>query len=815
MEDLTKIKMSGFAPSSYGEMYDKGAAVPMVVPPKGASDPASDDQGGENYIVPFNEMVDRVRTTISEVSVTAAENAVDAARPGIIEAIEAEVSADLPDMVDGLVQDSMDEYTPQIVDEVSARIPTQVSQLENDAGYATTGAMDAALAHKQDKIQDLSDIRSGAEAGAKAVQPGSLATVATSGRYDDLEGKPEIPAAQVNADWNASSGVAAIHNKPDLAAVATTGDYEDLIHKPSIPAAQVNADWNSSTGVSAIRNKPELASVATSGNYSDLAGKPSIPAKTSDLDNDSGFITISSVPTSTSELTNDSGFITASAVPSKTSELTNDSGFITASAIPPIPSKTSDLTNDSGFITAADVNEVPASVAADSGKVLTVNAQGSAVWAPAQGGGGGGEDSQTAVFDLMDYAEEESSDKLWYDIVNAMCDGKVVGLTCPLEEYYLTELTGWCETKLSYPEKMIEEEGATREQYIELIKGYAAFNTFAFKLTGDMPEQLNRYGDTTMIQYVVVKPSGFKTDFMATAQCTSNGIAFGETRNNYTTDLNRIEFECRQVTPFDDNGDEDPKRLGHCLEYLRRQGIPLKLAYGVSKEKTCALDGEYHTVPLIVDSIIANGTRITIRAHGVGQWAVQDDPNLGKLFGCMYEATYRWTDDTSGTYTYDGYFLKTDDTVYPMSYDPTGASSGDVVTYTGSTVGWSAPSGGGSSTPTEITPTWDASNSSFSISVPSNNGIFFANLPDKGPVSVEVNVIPPALAAGEIYNFTVVVINDWEQGYDHRMFVADPDEKIRPTNDQTMYGNVYGNSTTTFVVLGNGYTMTTTAYSGA
>ena len=32
--------------------------------------------------------------------------------------------------------------------------------------------------------------------------------------YDDLTNKPTIPAAQVNSDWNASSGVAQILNKP-------------------------------------------------------------------------------------------------------------------------------------------------------------------------------------------------------------------------------------------------------------------------------------------------------------------------------------------------------------------------------------------------------------------------------------------------------------------------------------------------------------------------------------------------------------------------------------------------------------------------
>ena len=85
-----------------------------------------------------------------------------------------------------------------------------------------------------------------------------LATVATSGNYNDLINKPTIPAAQVNSDWNASSGVAEILNKPTLAAVATSGDYDDLTNKPTIPAAQVNSDWNSTSGVSEILNKPTV-----------------------------------------------------------------------------------------------------------------------------------------------------------------------------------------------------------------------------------------------------------------------------------------------------------------------------------------------------------------------------------------------------------------------------------------------------------------------------------------------------------------------------------------------------------------------------
>lgn len=106
--------------------------------------------------------------------------------------------------------------------------------------------------------------------------------------------------------------------------------------------------------------------------YNDLTDKPTIPANTSDLNNDSGFLTeipeeyiteeelankgyvnkdeIPTVPTKVSELENDSGFI--SSVPSEyitETELNNSlSGKANKSDI---PTKTSQLTNDSGFLT--------------------------------------------------------------------------------------------------------------------------------------------------------------------------------------------------------------------------------------------------------------------------------------------------------------------------------------------------------------------------------------------------------------------------------------------------------------------------------
>ena len=87
---------------------------------------------------------------------------------------------------------------------------------------------------------------------------GSLAKVATTGSYNDLNDKPSIPAEQVNADWNATSGKARILNKPTIPSAVTeetvsswgftknTGSYS----KPSdgIPKSDLANDVQTSLG---------------------------------------------------------------------------------------------------------------------------------------------------------------------------------------------------------------------------------------------------------------------------------------------------------------------------------------------------------------------------------------------------------------------------------------------------------------------------------------------------------------------------------------------------------------------------------------
>ena len=101
-------------------------------------------------------------------------------------------------------------------------------------------------------------------------RPG-LCNVALSGSYLDLSGCPTIPAAQVQTDWNVTSGLGVVLNKPTLSTVAVSGSYVDLLNPPTIPAAQVQSDWNATSGIGVILNKPTLAAIVGSGSFAEVA----------------------------------------------------------------------------------------------------------------------------------------------------------------------------------------------------------------------------------------------------------------------------------------------------------------------------------------------------------------------------------------------------------------------------------------------------------------------------------------------------------------------------------------------------------------
>lgn len=151
------------------------------------------------------------------------------------------------------------------------------------------------------------------------------------------------------------------------------------------------------TGVTSVNGKTG-AVVLNANDVGALPSTTAIPTKTSELDNDSGFIDSSAldgyakttdIPTRTSQLTNNSGFITVNDVPVKSVDgstgtvvtnavkttsqsLTNeqktqartnigagtssfDGNYESLSNKPTIPTQTSQLENNSGFITASDI----------------------------------------------------------------------------------------------------------------------------------------------------------------------------------------------------------------------------------------------------------------------------------------------------------------------------------------------------------------------------------------------------------------------------------------------------------------------------
>ena len=145
-----------------------------------------------------------------------------------------------------------------------------VTEVAHDDTLTGNGTNDSPLGVAETIKQEIADKLS------------SVSVDGTTITGDGTPGNPLVAAVQpqVNADWNATSGVAQILNKPNLATVATSGSYNDLSDKPTIPTVPVqDVEVNGSSVV----------------DESGIA-KVTVPTNTSDLNNNSGFITASQVP---------------------------------------------------------------------------------------------------------------------------------------------------------------------------------------------------------------------------------------------------------------------------------------------------------------------------------------------------------------------------------------------------------------------------------------------------------------------------------------------------------------------------------------
>lgn len=226
-----------------------------------------------------------------------------------------------------------------------------------------------------------------------------LATVATSGSYADLTNKPTIPAAQVNSDWNASSGLAQILNKPTLATVATSGSYADLTNKPTLTSGTVT-----SVGLTAGSSKVTVtgSAVTTSGSFTVDVNPANIDVTTLVANltageagqvltvNPAGNGLIWSTPATGGS---SSGTVTSVNLTAGSNKVTVSGGPVTSSGSITVDVNTAnmDVSTMTGTLGTAHGGTGLTTIGT-AGQVLTVNSGGTGVqWStPASGGSGGG-----------------------------------------------------------------------------------------------------------------------------------------------------------------------------------------------------------------------------------------------------------------------------------------------------------------------------------------------------------------------------------------------------------------------------------------
>ena len=187
------------------------------------------------------------------------------------------------------------------VNEVIEEIPTKTSELTNDSGFIT----DAGVTSFN---------------GSTGAVTYTAPVTSVNGNTGDITITVPTATSDLTNDSNFVSDASYVHTDNNY----TTTEKDKLSGIAAGAEVNVQSDWNETR--------------ATEDTY--IRNKPSIPSKTSDLTNDSGFITDAGV----TSFNGSTGAITYTA---PVTSVNGDTGDVTVS----VPTKTSDLTNDSGFTT--------------------------------------------------------------------------------------------------------------------------------------------------------------------------------------------------------------------------------------------------------------------------------------------------------------------------------------------------------------------------------------------------------------------------------------------------------------------------------
>lgn len=198
-------------------------------------------------------------------------------------------------------------------------IPMKTSDLTNDSGFLTSAPVSSVNGKTGAVVLNASDVNA---------LPDTTTYVST---VDGSSGAVTTNAVKTTAQSLSDAQKTQARTNIGAGTSSFSGDYGDLSNKPTIPSK--TSDLTNDSG------------------FINASGAP-----VQSVDGDTGTVTTNAVKVVTQTLTEAQKGIARTNIGAGTSSFSGDYGDLANK--PTIPTKTSDLTNDSGFITSAPVDSV-------------------------------------------------------------------------------------------------------------------------------------------------------------------------------------------------------------------------------------------------------------------------------------------------------------------------------------------------------------------------------------------------------------------------------------------------------------------------